>query len=606
MKFMESIKHLVHKHWVTTYTLAFIVLSIGIFAATTLPHFANFGTGGNQNDASVAIITGGIIISALSLLALRLAYRTQSINALIETQSQNLKQQYKTIDQQYRLIHTMLETAPLGFLICDPIDDVIQFCNAKYFEIFNIQDPFEERRKGITLSMEKYQQLLLVNLLQPELYQKNARYLRNPENQDRVDGTISFKDGRVVRCLSQQIRDSENNYLGRIYIYDDITKDIYTRHRLEAALEDAKMAIETKKEFLRNMSHEIRTPMNSILGMASLLESSGLNNDQQNHLRVLRKSGNALLDLIGEILDFNDQKRTIKPLKVSPFSPIEVIERSIKTVLSNTTKQLKIYFSCQKSIPQFVSGDVERFEKITHNLIANALKFTDKGYVNIGLTLENIEDDILTMMLIVEDTGTGIEKEKLNTIFDAFTQADGSHTREHGGTGIGLALTHQLVTNMGGKIKVDSEINRGSKFTVSLPFIFDINANQSRQMLPKQKAFYLGKNEQQLHYLRQNLNRLGINLSVSNNSDSLLKEAADIENPEATTVFFESLALLTPQALKQIALLNATFISFAAVDSNAEVKCKTLFPAIPSALESMFQAPNHQDATANKPHHKAN
>ncbi len=254
-------------------------------------------------------------------------------------------------------------------------------------------------------------------------------------------------------------------------VFTDVTEVKAREEDLTRLLQRAEAADRAKSEFLANMSHEIRTPMNGVLGMAELLAKSSLDTRQKTFIDIIVKSGNALLTIINDILDFSKIDAGQMKLRKAPFDPVEAIE-DVATLLSSAAseKDIELIVRGDAAVHETVLGDAGRFRQIVTNLVGNAVKFTEKGHVFIDLKSEPIRDGELMLSIRIEDTGLGIPKEKLASVFEKFSQVDTSSTRRHEGTGLGLAITSGLVELFGGHVEVESELGRGSVFTVHLPF----------------------------------------------------------------------------------------------------------------------------------------
>jgi len=240
---------------------------------------------------------------------------------------------------------------------------------------------------------------------------------------------------------------------------------------LELAKRRAEEATVAKGEFLANMSHEIRTPMNAIIGMTELALRTRLTSVQRDYLRTVKESGEALLGLVNDILDFSKIEARKLSLDRVPFDLRDSVEDAVRMLAPRGhEKGLELGCRIRPEVPPMVIGDPGRLRQVLVNLVGNAIKFTDHGEVIIDVALGRHEGDEAVLKFTVTDTGIGIPAEKQWQIFGPFVQADASTTRRYGGTGLGLAISSQLVELMGGRIWIESEVGRGSKFHFAARF----------------------------------------------------------------------------------------------------------------------------------------
>ena len=241
--------------------------------------------------------------------------------------------------------------------------------------------------------------------------------------------------------------------------------------QLNISEKKVKEAAKLKEKFMANMSHEIRTPMNAILGFTNLLKSKNIDSESKLYVQTILKSGENLLTIINDILDLSKIEAGMMRIESAPFS-IRNLVQSIEIMFKAKTdeKQLKLLVAVDESLPDILEGDATRLTQILVNLMDNAIKFTSKGSIEIKIINEAGDGKIIKTGITVSDTGIGIEKVKLQTVFERFQQAEDSVTRKYGGTGLGLSIVNDLVLLQNGTITVESESGKGTSFHLVIPF----------------------------------------------------------------------------------------------------------------------------------------
>jgi PAS domain S-box-containing protein len=335
------------------------------------------------------------------------------------------------------------------------------------------------------------QELLSRNLKEfiPEKYQArfDEEYLRPMRSSDgAVSGEfcVISKAGEEIYLLYKNYRREEPG--AEPYVIG-FSQDITDRIKMEKELRFTKQLTDdiarAKESFLAHMSHEIRTPMNGILGIASLLNKTQLDTQQRNYLQLIQESANNLVVIVNDILDLEKIVAGKLQLETIPFKIVDKIATTIQSFIYRAEeKELGLIF--QNFIPAdlVVKGDPYRLSQVLNNILSNALKFTENGHITIATGIKDRTEDEVVVEITISDTGIGIVKDRLGTIFEPFEQADATISRKYGGTGLGLAICKNMVEIQNGDLQVESEEGKGSAFTIRIPYQLSIEAMQESEI----------------------------------------------------------------------------------------------------------------------------
>lgn len=335
-------------------------------------------------------------------------------------------------------------------------------------EVFNI---FEIDKNSIpSIALIKS---CLINSEDIELFESNLNSVKNSDSEVQFSHSILCKNG-TIKYINEFIKCLNDEYNEPFKILGTI-QDISDQKRIEKELIKAKdiaeQSVRVKEQFLTNMSHEIRTPMNGIIGFARILESTKLDDDQKQSVEAIQRASKNLMNIINDILDFSKidaDKMTFEDVNFSLSKTINAVIEVLSPI--SNEKKIKLLCEIDPQINDFLIGDPTKLSQILINLVGNALKFTEKGYVELIVSKEKESESESFLRFTVVDTGIGIPKDKIDSIFESFNQASNETTRKFGGTGLGLTITRKLIELQGGIISVTSEVAKGSEFSFVLQY----------------------------------------------------------------------------------------------------------------------------------------
>ncbi|MDP1563196.1 MAG: response regulator [Pirellulaceae bacterium] len=357
--------------------------------------------------------------------------------------------------------------------------------------------------------------------------------------EDVFDAVVD-RQTRYFASRKGPVRNEQQEVIGIQTIFWDITSQRLAEQALWAEREElrtAKAIAETanraKSEFLANMSHEIRTPLNAIIGMTDLLMETPLNRSQMDYLKMVQDSGESLLAIINDVLDYSKIEAGKFQLDYLPVDLGECLGDAVKGLgFRAHNRGLELVLQIDSDFPNSVVADAARFRQILVNLVGNAIKFTDSGEVVVSLKAKALENGRCLVELSVQDTGIGISPDNLDRIFQQFEQADTSTTRKYGGTGLGLAICSRLVQLMDGHLKVESTLGSGSCFTVEVPLEMGpelvVNESTARAVVVQGvRVLVVDDNQTNRRILRDMLGNWGMQATITTGGADALRVAAE-------------------------------------------------------------------------------
>src|SRR5215469_5928032 len=360
---------------------------------------------------------------------------------------------FSEIDRQKQYFEMLVDVSPAAIVVMDA-DERVTGWNPAAAALFGYT---AEEAIGRTID----------DLVVPEDFRSESRDVTEEargEGRTRRITRRSAKDGSLLDVEMELVPlrfDGGNS--GFYAIYHDITE-------LQRARQEAEAATQAKSAFLATMSHEIRTPMNAVIGMTDLLLGTDLTAEQREFAEVVHSSGDALLHVIDDILDYSKIEAGKLDLEREPFNLRDCVEGALDIVAPRAwEKELELGCLIDDDAPAGIVGDEARLRQVLLNLLSNAVKFTERGEVVVLVDATEKTAGSYEVELAVRDTGIGIPADRMDLLFTSFSQVDASTTRRFGGTGLGLAISKRLVELMGGTISVESEEKKGSTFRISLP-----------------------------------------------------------------------------------------------------------------------------------------
>ncbi|MCB2146882.1 MAG: response regulator [Deltaproteobacteria bacterium] len=362
--------------------------------------------------------------------------------------------------QQMVTLSRAIEQSPVSVVITTP-DGTIEYVNP-YFEQISGYSAEEAVGRNPRILKSGHQSESFYQQMWQTL--KEGKPWSGEIINRRKDGSLYWELAHI-----SPVFDEKSAIVHFVGVKEDITEHKQALEALYQAKQDAEAANVSKSRFLANMSHEIRTPMNGVIGMLGLLMDTDMTDEQRDFAHTAKVSANALLTIINDILDFSKIEAGKLELEMLDFNFRDMMEDLMEIMsVQALNKGIELTSFIHPDVPSWICGDPGRIRQILINLTGNGIKFTERGAVAVRVNLEKTNADAVELLIEVQDNGPGIPADRMNRLFQSFSQVDASTTRKHGGTGLGLAISKQLTELMGGSIGVESQPNRGARFWFTL------------------------------------------------------------------------------------------------------------------------------------------
>ena len=394
------------------------------------------------------------------------------LELLVQARTQDLEDTTRRLQNEVKQRKEAQGQVAFQASLLDQLESAIIACNNQREIVY--WNHYAEKLLGWT-QQEVLGRLVEEVLIKESEHKQQERRIARLKQDKRWEGDLEMlhKDGHPIpiHASSTVLQDNQLREIGYAFVCFDMSAQVRVNNRLLRAKDKAEKAAVAKQDFLSTMSHEIRTPLNVVIGMARLLIDENPKPEQLEYLKSLQFSANNLLVIINDILDFSKIEAGKVKLEQINFSVREVVEGVVNAFLFRAEeKGIALRIAIDESIPERLLGDQVRLTQILNNLVGNAIKFTEQGFVSIHVNSLNTHGEHIDISFEVRDSGIGISQDKIQTIFNSFTQATSDTTRKFGGTGLGLTICKRLVELQGGSIQVKSKEGIGSSFGFTISY----------------------------------------------------------------------------------------------------------------------------------------